>query len=483
MSLSDQFPVRASAPERAVDRPRIQLDPSARQALPVWLPVSIGGAVGVGFAIAKLAGGSYGWEDFLGIAVLAAAAALAEAFPVPIEGVAVGSMSLATIFLVAAASIYGWAAGGVAGCLAMLVVEAGRRRPLSRIAFNCGIYALGGIAAGAAAAAIHNGDLLNLVLGSIAAAVCFYLVDITLLAAVVSRSQRFSFPPALVRYIKLTLVPFMIMASLAVILVVLWDRSPYLSLVLAGPLLATAAYQRWIHGALDRLREFDRLKDEFIAIVSHELRTPLTSVYGAAMTLGNQTLDEERRDALIEIVSTESARLARLLDQILWVSRLDSGRARAVITAVDVVPLVSEVVDATRTHLPPDVAVELEHEPEAPPVAADPDKLRQVLVNLIENAVKYSGEGTVHVRLLRDDGKMRFSVRDNGLGIPFEEHERVFEKFYRLDPDMTRGVGGTGLGLYICRELIEGMDGRIWLESSPGVGSTFTFELPLANRS
>ncbi len=448
--------------------------------MPVWLPVSIGGAVGVGFAIAKLAGGSYGWEDFLGIAVLLAAAALAEAFPVPIEGVAVGSMSLATIFLVAVAAIYGWAPGGVAGFLAMAVVETGRRRPLSRIAFNCGMYALCGIAAGAAAAAVDNGDLLNLVLGSISAAICFYLVDITLLSAVVSRSQRLAFAPALLRYIKLTLVPFMIMASLAVILVVLWDQSPYLSLVLAGPLLATAAYQRWIHGALERLREFDRLKDEFIAIVSHELRTPLTSVYGAAMTLGNQTLDEERRDALIEIVSTESARLARLLDQILWVSRLDSGRARAVIAAVDVVPLVSEVVNATRTHLPPEVSVELKQEPEPAPVAADPDKLRQVLVNLIENAVKY-GEGEVEVRVGRDDGRMRFSVSDNGLGIPVEEHERVFEKFYRLDPDMTRGVGGTGLGLYICRELIEGMDGRIWLESSPGVGSTFSFELPLAN--
>jgi signal transduction histidine kinase len=482
VSLSDQFPVRASASERALDRPRIQLDPSARHALPVWVPVSIGGVVGVGFAIVKLAGGSYGWEDFVGIAVLLAAAALAEAFPVPIEGVAVGSMSLATIFLVAVASIYGWAAGGLAGFVAMAVVEAGRSRPLSRIAFNCGIYTLGGIAAGAAAAAVHNGDLLNLVLGSIAAAVCFYLVDISLLAAVVSRSQRLAFPPALLRYIKLTLVPFMIMASLAVILVVLWDRSPYLSIVLAGPLLATAAYQRWIHGALERLREFDRLKDEFIAIVSHELRTPLTSVYGAAMTLGNQTLDEERRDALIDIVSTESARLARLLDQILWVSRLDSGRARAVITSVDVVPLVSEVVDATRTHLPPEVSVELEHEPQPAPVAADPDKLRQVLVNLIENAVKYSGEGTVEVRIRRDDGNMRFSIRDSGRGIPPEEHERVFEKFYRLDPDMTQGVGGTGLGLYICRELIEGMDGRIWLESTPGVGSTFSFELPLANR-
>jgi signal transduction histidine kinase len=266
-----------------------------------------------------------------------------------------------------------------------------------------------------------------------------------------------------------------------VTLILLWDRSPFVSVVVVGPLITVALYERWLHRALDRLREFDRLKDEFIAIVSHELRTPLTSVYGAAMTLGNQTLDEERRDALIEIVSTESARLARLLDQILWVSRLDSGRARAVITAVDVVPLVSEVVDATRTHLPADVSVDLQHDAEPPAVAADPDKLRQVLVNLIENAVKYSGEGTVEVRVARDDGKMLFTVRDEGLGIPTEEHERVFEKFYRLDPDMTHGVGGTGLGLYICRELVEGMDGRIWLESEPGVGSTFSFELPLAN--
>lgn len=480
MSLSDQFPVRANAPEKGVRGARVQLDASARQALPVWLPVSIGGAIGVAFAIAELARGSYSWEDFVGIAVLTAAAALAEAFPVPIEGVAVGSMSLATIFLVAVAAVYGWAAGGVAGFLTMALVEIGRRRPLSRIAFNCGMYALAGIAAGAAAAALDNGDLLRLVLSSIAAAAAFYLVDISLLAAVVSRSRQLAFFPSLNKYVRMTLVPFSLLASLAVILVVLWDRSPWLSIVLAGPLLATAAYQRWIHGALDRLREFDRLKDEFIAIVSHELRTPLTSVYGAAMTLGNQTLDEERRDALIEIISTESARLARLLDQILWVSRLDAGRAQPAISAVDVVPLVAEVVDATRTHLPPEVSVELEHDPEPPAVAADPDKLRQVLVNLIENAVKYSGEGTVEVRIGRDDGRMRFSVRDTGLGIPAEEQERVFEKFYRLDPDMTRGVGGTGLGLYICRELIEGMDGRIWLESAPGAGSTFSFELPLA---
>jgi signal transduction histidine kinase len=222
------------------------------------------------------------------------------------------------------------------------------------------------------------------------------------------------------------------------------------------------------------------LKDEFIAIVSHELRTPLTSVYGAALTLREHKLDDERRNALLEIVSTESARLARLLDDILWVSRLDSGRADTFITRVEAGELVRDVADATRTHLPPTLSLEVHQPPTAPPVAADPDKLRQVLVNLIENAVKYSDEGRIEVRIQQEDGRMRFSVSDEGLGIPTEEHDRIFDKFHRLDPDMTHGVGGTGLGLYICRELVERMNGRIWVESERGKGATFSFELPLA---
>jgi hypothetical protein len=247
--------------------------------------------------------------------------------------------------------------------------------------------------------------------------------------------------------------------------------------------VATAIYQRWIHGALSRLREFDRLKDEFIAIVSHELRTPLTSVYGAAMTLEGHQLDEERQRALLEIISTEAARLSRLLDDILWVSRLDSGRARPFITRVAPLPLTADVVDATRTHLPNGLSLELLHDAQPPEVAADPDKLRQVLVNLIENAVKYTSEGRIEVRLDRIDGRVRFSVRDEGPGIPPSQQERIFEKFYRLDPNMTQGVGGTGLGLYICRELIDAMEGEIWVESVPGEGSTFSFELPVAPSS
>jgi len=104
-----------------------------------------------------------------------------------------------------------------------------------------------------------------------------------------------------------------------------------------------------------------------------------------------------------------------------------------------------------------------------------------VLVNLVENAIKYSPDGgPVDVVLAAHDGRMRFSVSDQGLGIPVSEHTRIFEKFYRLDPNLTRGVGGTGLGLYICREIVRRMNGRIWVESQPGRGSTFHFELPLA---
>jgi signal transduction histidine kinase len=480
MSLSEHPPLPAPGEGRRLHWPLAPLRDDTRRVLPVLVPVIVAGAVGLILAVWWFASSGPTWPDLAGIGVLLAAATVAEMFPVPIEGVA-GNTSLATIFLVSAAAIYGWEAGGIVGFLTMVLAEAWRRPPLVRIAFNCALYVATAIAAGGAAAAVDDGTLVGLVVGAIVAAAAFYCVNMPLLAAVVSRQRQRQFLPTLRSYVVLTLAPFAIMTSLTVILVVLWDRSPFVAVVLVAPLLAIAFYQRWIHAALDRLREFDRLKDEFIAIVSHELRTPLTSVYGAAVTLREYELDDDRRNALLEIVATESARLARLLDDILWVSRLDSGRADTFITRVEPTALVSDVVDATRTHLPPKLSLEVHQPAAATPVAADPDKLRQVLVNLIENAVKYSDEGRIEVRVEPQNGTMRFSVRDEGLGIPREEHERIFDKFHRLDPNMTHGVGGTGLGLYICRELVERMEGRIWVDSEPGKGTTFTFELPLAS--
>ena len=125
--------------------------------------------------------------------------------------------------------------------------------------------------------------------------------------------------------------------------------------------------------------------------------------------------------------------------------------------------------------------IKLVARPGLPPIAADPDKLRQVLVNLTENAIKYSPDGgRVEVRVQRAGQAMRFSVHDEGIGIAPAEQAHIFERFHRLDPNMARGVGGTGLGLYICRELVQRMGGQIWVTSREGAGSTFSFNLPLA---
>jgi signal transduction histidine kinase len=230
-------------------------------------------------------------------------------------------------------------------------------------------------------------------------------------------------------------------------------------------------------------RGLDKLKSDFVATVSHELRTPLAAVYGAAMTLrrGDIDLDAERRDRLLAVIASESDRLARIINEVLAASRLESGTFALSLESCDPSSLTRQVVEAARTHLPDGIGIELAAQDGLSEIAADPDMVRQVLTNLIENAVKYSPTGgSVQVRLEGQEGRILFAIRDEGLGIPLREQDRIFEKFYRLDPNLTRGVGGTGLGLYICRELIRRMGGRIWVASREQEGSTFFFELPLA---
>jgi two-component system phosphate regulon sensor histidine kinase PhoR len=233
-------------------------------------------------------------------------------------------------------------------------------------------------------------------------------------------------------------------------------------------------------------RVVDKLKDDFVATASHELRTPLAAIYGAAKTLERpEPLDPEGADALISIITTESERLARVIEDILYASHLDSGRLRLATERIDPRALAQEVVDSLHLHLPDGVTLSLEPSPgELPGVDVDPTKLRRVLLNLLENAIKYSPEGgPVVVRVDADNGRVRLSVQDEGLGIPRGEQERIFEKFYRADPQLARGVGGSGLGLYICRELVQRMGGELEVESEPGRGSTFTVELPPARVS
>jgi signal transduction histidine kinase len=227
----------------------------------------------------------------------------------------------------------------------------------------------------------------------------------------------------------------------------------------------------------------DKLKDDFVATASHELRTPLAAIYGAAKTLRREdVLDDEGVEGMMTIIASESERLARVLDDILIASHLDSGRLRFASAPVDVRALVADVVESMQMHVENGITIEVDAPPNGlPGVAVDPMKLRRVLLNLLENAIKYSPEGgPVVLRIASgENGRLRLAVRDEGLGIPYAEQERIFEKFYRADPQLARGVGGTGLGLYICRELVQRMGGDIALESEPGKGSTFTVELPV----
>jgi PAS domain S-box-containing protein len=229
-------------------------------------------------------------------------------------------------------------------------------------------------------------------------------------------------------------------------------------------------------------RTLELLKSDFISTVSHELRTPLAAIYGAAMTVrrGGPGIDE-RRGELLDVISAEAERLARTINDVLWASRLEAGTLHVSIESCDPAELLEGVVAAARTHLPPNLELQLGDTGGVPRVAADPARVGQVLSNLLDNAVKYSPDGGV-IRLSVEEagGKVRFVVRDEGLGIPPGERQRIFEKFYRLDPNLTRGVGGTGLGLYICRELVDRMGGRLSVTANGDRGSSFSVELPTA---
>ena len=452
-----------------------------RRTLPIVLPVAAAGAFAAVAAIHQLVVDWPGGSTLAGVAGLLVAAILSEAFPLPIEGVNAGATSLAIVFIVATAAIYGWPEAALVGLITMVPVEVERKKPPIRAIFNTGLYVCAATVAGLAATHWRGGGLWEIVVAGFLGSAAFYGVDMFLLSAVIARLRGENFFLTLRRYVITTVLPFLVIASLTVTLVVLWDRSPFVSLVVVGPLITIALYERWLHRALERLREFDRLKDEFIAVISHELRTPLTSVYGAALTLQNRDVHGKTRESLLAIVSDEAARLARLLDDVLSASRLDAKTERFEIMPTDAAEVARAAVEAVKPRLPSNIELDLVVEPKLPPVAADADKLRQILINLRENAIKYSPDGgRIEIGLSHHDSVVRFTVRDEGLGIAEEELAQIFDRFHRVDPNMTRGVGGTGLGLYICRELVEAMHGRMWVASTEGEGSTFSFELPVA---
>jgi PAS domain S-box-containing protein len=222
-------------------------------------------------------------------------------------------------------------------------------------------------------------------------------------------------------------------------------------------------------------------KSDLIATISHELRTPMAAVYGAAKTLLRDDVDfsPERRQQLLEMIATQATRLSQITDEVLLTSRLDRDDLRVDAQPIDIAGVVAETVEAFREQLDGSTSIEVEIPDAVGAASGVRDRIQQVLVNLLDNAVKY-GDSPVTVHAYRTNGVIRICVADNGRGIALAEQPRIFEKFYRGDPQLARSPGGTGLGLYISRELTRRMGGTIDLSSEPGAGATFVVELPQA---
>ena len=228
-------------------------------------------------------------------------------------------------------------------------------------------------------------------------------------------------------------------------------------------------------------RLVDEMKSDFVSTVSHELRTPLTSIYGFAETLLRRDIgfSDEERETFLGYIASEAERLTGIVDALLNVARLDSGTLQVELVPTDIGELLEEAVSEgsvpaiTNGHR---FVVDLEDD--VPQVRADPDKLRQVVAQLVENAVKYSPAGAVvRVEARARPDAVEITVSDEGSGIPESELDRIFDKFYRASVTQP----GTGLGLFIAQGLVSAMGGRIWVRSKEGGGSRFTFALPVAN--
>jgi signal transduction histidine kinase len=259
------------------------------------------------------------------------------------------------------------------------------------------------------------------------------------------------------------------------------QRSAYIAVASFG-LLAMIVIASITGTAFRRQLRLARLKTDLVAAVSHELRTPLASMRVLVDgLLEDERLDETKTREYLHLLASENARLTRLIENFLAFSRLERGRERFVFTTVTPAAVVNSAVAAIRERVPPDCALQIEIAPDLPPVRADEGALVSALINLLDNAMKYTPDDKrVVVRVTREEHGVAFQVQDNGIGIPAREHRRIFRRFYRVDQRLASATTGVGLGLSIVELIARAHGGSVRVRSAEGSGSTFTLYLPSA---
>lgn len=240
--------------------------------------------------------------------------------------------------------------------------------------------------------------------------------------------------------------------------------------------------QEELKKSLGELKEMDVKKDQFISIAAHELKTPLTSIHGFSQLLQNRKVSNDftKRNKYLKIMDHETKRLAKLVTDILDLSRIDLGTVKLNLDEVDVNELLKGLESEMNVQIKEKgLKSEYDIEKDIPRIVTDKEKLTEILINLIINAVKYTSEGIITVNIFRENKKMHFVVKDTGIGIAKEKHEKIFERFYQIDSSYMRKTPGVGLGLALCKEFVELLGGKIWVKSELGRGSEFHFTLPL----
>ncbi len=231
---------------------------------------------------------------------------------------------------------------------------------------------------------------------------------------------------------------------------------------------------------ITRFREAEEMKSTFISVISHELKTPVALIKGYAGTLNREDAEWDKqtiRESLV-VIEEEADRLTELIDNLLDVSRLQAGALKLEIGFANMAHLAEKTVKKFRTQTSRHTFV-LDFPPDLPTVPGDEGRLRQVLDNLLSNALKYSPDGgQIRVSGRADDRQVYIAVTDEGIGIPEDEQESIFDRFYRVRSGMSQRTKGAGLGLFLVNAVVKAHGGRVWVESQPGQGATFVFTLP-----